>query len=76
MLYRLSYRRNSIEYFCTFSAADFIQAAAFSELWEHLTKLPVTEMQPIGQSKIPTKAYSRLHQALTKEEQFQMEIPS
>ena len=89
MLYRITYVRVTYPCSVTFSAADTIDAAEFSELWEAVTKLPVLTLKPIGESKFPGKphqpGYARRpppgliavdKDELTKEEQFQLEIIS
>jgi hypothetical protein len=89
-LYRITYLRKGLPCSVTFSAADAIDAADFSELWEKTMKLPVLTLVPLGASKFPAPAYSRRSQALpggrprsvtqtpssmlTKDEQFQLEI--
>lgn len=62
MLYRLTYTRSGAPCSATFSAADAIEAAEFSTLWERTIKLPVLTMVPLGISKIPDIDYKRRYQ--------------
>lgn len=58
-LYRQTYLRGGSPRSITFSAADAVSAAEFSELWEHLSGCPVLTLKPIGRSKIPEHPWTR-----------------
>ena len=89
-LYRITYLREGFPRSVTFFAADAVEAAAWSEVWEALAGVEVLTIKPIGISKFPEHPWQRTSQALpgapnhpgsaadaselTQEELFQSEI--
>jgi hypothetical protein len=87
-LWRICYVRDGAPRNVTCFAADAIAAAEFSELWERMLGCPVLTVKPLGASKIAPAAYTRRRallgvnsvtrseaaDALTAEEQFQLEL--
>ena len=58
-LYRIAYLIKGRVGGITFSAADSLDAADFSELWERVVGCPVLTLKPIGASKIPQPPWER-----------------
>lgn len=58
-LYRITYLRAACPCSVTFSAADAVDAAEFSALWEQVAGLPVLTLVPLGPSKILSPSYRR-----------------